>query len=121
MTWLAIARARFSQMRHAPTDETDERGVSTVLSVPSGCVPDFSKGVSSVSSVGVTGLSENCISMEELLAAAMRACDAHGDGEAAREAMRADVMATPPELRDDLLAHFLRTYGPAPEDCSQPL
>ncbi len=55
------------------------------------------------------------------IAAAMRACDAHGDDEAAREAMRADVLATPPELRDDLLAYFIGTYGPpAPAQAPAP-
>lgn len=45
-----------------------------------------------------------------LLAAAMLACDHHGDNPAAREAMRADCLATPPHLRADLLAHFKQTY-----------
>jgi len=42
----------------------------------------------------------------DLLRAAVRACDAYGDGEEAREQMRADCMATPPHLRAELLAHF---------------
>lgn len=46
----------------------------------------------------------------QLLAAAMLACDHHGDNPAAREAMRADCLATPPHLRADLLAHFQQTY-----------
>ncbi|AEB82849.1 hypothetical protein [Alicycliphilus denitrificans] len=50
---------------------------------------------------------------EALLAATMRACDAHGDGEQAREQMRQDVLATPPHLRADLLDHFKQTYGGA--------
>ena len=41
-----------------------------------------------------------------LLVAAMRVCDWHGDGEAAREQMRRDCMATPPHLQADLLNHF---------------
>ena len=45
-----------------------------------------------------------------LLEAAMRACDFHGDGEAAREQMRRDCLGTPPELRGDLLDHFRKTY-----------
>lgn len=56
----------------------------------------------------------------KLLAAAMRACDVYGDDEAARQAMRADVLATPPELRAGLLEHFTRTYGPAPQEPEQP-
>jgi hypothetical protein len=41
-----------------------------------------------------------------LLEAAMRVCDCYGDGPEAREQMRADVLATPPHLRQDLLDHF---------------
>jgi hypothetical protein len=46
-----------------------------------------------------------------LMAMAMQVCDRYGDGEQAREDMRADVLATPPHLRADLLAHFEQTYG----------
>ena len=46
-----------------------------------------------------------------LLDAAMRACDHYGDGEAAREAMRADCLAIPLHQRLDLLHHFEQTYG----------
>lgn len=46
----------------------------------------------------------------QLLAAAMRACDQHHDGPAAREQMRADCLALPVDLRADLLAHFQQTY-----------
>jgi len=56
----------------------------------------------------------------KLLAAAMRACAIHGDDEAARQAMCADVLAMPPELRGELLEHFTRTYGPAPQEPAQP-
>lgn len=42
----------------------------------------------------------------DLMNAAMRVCDLHNDGEKAREDMRADVLATPPHLRADLLDHF---------------
>jgi hypothetical protein len=52
-----------------------------------------------------------CETLDELLAATMRACDHHGDDEAAREAMRADCLATPMQLRLDLLHHFEQTYG----------
>lgn len=46
----------------------------------------------------------------ELIKAAMLACDHHGDGPAARHAMRADCLATPQHLRADLLAHLKQTY-----------
>lgn len=45
-----------------------------------------------------------------LIEAAMCACDHHGDGESARQEMRADCQATPPLLRADLLVHFKETY-----------
>lgn len=46
----------------------------------------------------------------DLMAAAMRACDRHGDDYHAREQMRADCLATPPHQRADLLDHFQKTY-----------
>jgi hypothetical protein len=46
----------------------------------------------------------------DLIEAAMRACDHFGDGNEAREQMRADCEATPPHLRSDLLDHFRQTY-----------
>lgn len=51
----------------------------------------------------------------ELLQAAMRACDHHGDDEPARQQMRDEVLATPPHLRADLLDHFTRNY-PEPKE-----
>ena len=42
-----------------------------------------------------------------LIAAAMKVCDQHGDGEAAREEMRQDgLKLPPPRLQRDLLDHF---------------
>lgn len=110
MNWLARAKAHFSETAPTPTDKTDERGVLSVSSVPPGRVYEFSRGVSSVSSVGVTGIFENCISVEELIEAAMRCCDHHGDGPAAREEMKRQCLEIPPNLRAELLAHFERTY-----------
>ena len=46
----------------------------------------------------------------ELIEAAMRVCDLHGDGEQARAEMRADCLATPAHLQVDLLEH-LRSVG----------
>ena len=51
----------------------------------------------------------------DLLAAAMRACDHHHDGPAARDQMRADCLATPPHLQPELLEHLRETY-PATTD-----
>lgn len=50
----------------------------------------------------------------QLLLAAMRACDCRGDGPEAREQMHQDCLNTPPHLRADLLAHFRETYGKKP-------
>ena len=50
----------------------------------------------------------------DLIAVSMLACIHHGDGEEAREAMRADCIATPPHMRADLLDYFTQTYGAAP-------
>ena len=47
---------------------------------------------------------------DELLACAMQVCDYHGDSDAARDAMRTDVLALAPHLRADLLAHFQQAY-----------
>jgi hypothetical protein len=41
-----------------------------------------------------------------LMVAAMRRCDDFNDSEQARQAMRQDVLGTPPHLRQDLLDHF---------------
>ncbi|WP_439518497.1 hypothetical protein [Hydrogenophaga sp.] len=46
----------------------------------------------------------------ELIEAAMRACDHHGDGPVAREAMRRECLETPRELRADLRDHLNQTY-----------
>jgi hypothetical protein len=50
-----------------------------------------------------------------LLTAAMAVCDHHGDGEAAREAMRRDCLETPIELKADLL-ECLRFTRPKPKN-----
>jgi hypothetical protein len=46
-----------------------------------------------------------------LVIAAMRACDLHGDGSAAREDMRLACLSTPAHLQQDLLEHFRQAYG----------
>ena len=52
----------------------------------------------------------------ELIQAATRACDCHRDSEAARAQMRADCLALPLHLQDDLLEHFRQTYPKAKND-----
>lgn len=49
----------------------------------------------------------------QLLKAAMRACDFWGDSQTARAEMVADIKATPPNRRQELLEHFLAAYGKA--------
>lgn len=46
----------------------------------------------------------------ELIEAAMRACDHHGDGTEAREQMRRECHETPPALRADLRDHLNDSY-----------
>ena len=49
-----------------------------------------------------------------LIEAAMRACDHHVDGEAARGQMCRDCLDTPQHLHQDLLDHLRKTYGAKP-------
>lgn len=75
---------------------TDETPLLSVLAAPSPAV------------------AENCPPLAELLAHAERACIQWGDGQAAKEQMRADCRAVPAEQRAGLIAHFASAYG-APE------
>lgn len=43
---------------------------------------------------------------KDLIAAAMKVCDLHGDDEQARADMRQQCIELPPRLQADLLAHF---------------
>lgn len=54
------------------------------------------------------------MTLDTLLGTAMLACDFHGDGDAARAAMRDDCIALPAEQRADLHAHFTQAYGVVP-------
>lgn len=49
--------------------------------------------------------------IDELMTAAMRCCDAFHDSPAAREQMRHDILNTPLELQQDLLDYFKTHYG----------
>ena len=42
----------------------------------------------------------------DLIQAAMKVCDRHGDRDAARQEMREQCLALPPHLQADLLEHF---------------
>lgn len=51
------------------------------------------------------------VTAAELVEAAMRCCDRHGDSAQAREDMAKDCANTPAHLRADLRDHFKRAYG----------
>ncbi len=46
---------------------------------------------------------------EAMIAAAMRVCDQHHDGESARQEMQTQCLEVPPHLHTDLLDHFQQT------------
>lgn len=52
--------------------------------------------------------------VNELISAAMRACDVWNDSTEAREQMRRECAEIPAHLRADLLVHFRKTY-PCPK------
>lgn len=109
--WTALAKAHFSETGHQRTARTDETTLSAVLSVRPPAISENSKAVSAVSSVGVVAIFENHTLSADLMAAAMRACDKWGDGPAARQQMRQDILATPHHHHSDLLDHFRQNYG----------
>lgn len=104
--WTARLKSAISNMGQGCTDETDETPLLSVLSVPPGAVYQFPDRLSSVSSVGVWAVFENTQLASDLIDAAMKVCDKHGDGEAARADMRQQCMELPPHLQADLLEHF---------------
>ena len=106
INWTARTRLVFSEMGQDSTDKTDETALLSVLSVPPELVYNRPARLSSVSSVGVRAFFENQQLALDLIDAAMKVCDQHGDGEAARQHMRRDCLALPPHLQADLLDHF---------------
>ena len=86
--WTARAKSAISKMGQGCTDKTDETPLS------------------SVSSVGIWAVFENTQLASDLIEAAMKVCDRHGDGEAARADMRQQCLELPPHLQADLLEHF---------------
>lgn len=110
-TWAERARARISEKAPERPDRTDKTPVDIQQARRKATDKTDRTPVSSVSSVGVVALFKNTALSRELMDAAMSACEAHGDGDEAREQMRRDVMGTPPEQHADLLAHFQQTYG----------
>ena len=53
---------------------------------------------------------EPAASLRDLFDAAKRACDHWKDDQAARDAMKADCLATPAHLRAELIQHFEESY-----------
>lgn len=104
--WTARLKIAISQMEGGGTAITDETPFVSVLSVPPGAVYHLPDRLSSVSSVGVWAVFENTPLTAALIAAAMKVCDRHGDGEAARADMRQQCLELPPRLQADLLEHF---------------
>jgi len=95
--WAAIAKIHFLHKAGEGTPKTSETRLMGVMGVG---VPPIYKN----ESANDDGL------MARLIAAAMKACDHHGDGEQARADMRQQCLDTPPHLRADLLDHFQQTY-----------
>lgn len=105
-SWMARAKEKIAQSANSGTGPTDERGVLSVLAVRSNGVSGNPRGVSSVSSVRWDGIPEKHTLAADLVDAAMKVCDQHGDGEAAREEMRRQCLDLPQRLQADLLEHF---------------
>ena len=110
--WTNRAKVAILKMGQVGTDITDETPLTSVLAVPPGAVYHFPDRLSSVSSVGVWAVFENTQLASDLIEAAMKVCDKHGDGEAARKEMRQQCMELPQHLQADLLKHFTQTGSP---------
>ena len=104
--WMARARAAISNTGQDHTVKTIETPFLRVLKVPPGAVYQLPDRLSSVSSVGVWAVFENTQLASDLIEAAMKVCDRHGDGEAARRAMRQQCLELPPHLLADRLQHL---------------
>jgi hypothetical protein len=104
--WTARLKDAISKMGPVGTDKTDKTTLLSVLAVPPGAVYHLPDRLSSVSSVGVWAVFENTQLANDLIEAAMKVCDQHGDSEAARAEMRKQCLELPPRLQTDLLHHF---------------
>jgi hypothetical protein len=105
-SWMARAKALAAEPERVRTDKTDERGVLSVSSVAVVTVFKDAREVSAVLSVPRWAVSENRTLAADLVDAAMKVCDRHGDGDAAREEMRRQCLELPVHLQADLLEHF---------------
>ena len=104
--WTELAKAFISKAEGGGTDKTDETHLLSVLAVPTGAIYHLPDRLSSVSSVGIWAVFESTQLASDLIEAAMKVCDRHGDGEAARQEMRQQCLELPPHLQSDLLEHF---------------
>ena len=113
-SWIARAKALFTQNSQEHTDETDKTGVSSVLAVRSDLILGNQRGLSSVSSACSSRICANDEIADPLfialMAAAMRACDYWQDSPQAREQMRLEIGETKPEHRSELLRMFNSDY-----------
>ena len=96
-----------------PANPANSRGP---VANPAAAQPEISQPPPKLATVAKVAIS-HAVSQESaelltarLIAGAMRACNRWGDGPEARNNMREDVLATPPELRAELLQHFNETY-----------
>lgn len=77
------------------------------LSVPAGCLlPEQRALVIAHKPALVAFLREVQVTSKDLIEAAMKVCDVHGDAEAARAEMQCECLAIPEHLQTDLLEHF---------------
>jgi hypothetical protein len=77
------------------------------LTVPAGKLTDPDRALILANKQSLVRLlTEAQATTTELLKAAMRVCDKHGDGKSAREAMRRECMELPTDMQRDLLEHF---------------
>ena len=131
----AVARCTPLQMQHATFEENHATGYATAMqpttakpheigvSSATGCATPLQLGPATDATKANSGeklhvaFASTCNTQPgpltthrvtaDLLKAAMKVCDKHGDGEAAREEMRQQCMELPPHLQADLLHHFL--------------
>ena len=106
INWIARLKSEISKMGQGCTDVTDKTNYLAVLAVPTGIVYKFPDCLSSVSSVGIWAVFENSVVAADLIEAAMKVCDRHGDGDAARADMRQQCLELSPAVQADLLDHF---------------
>jgi hypothetical protein len=117
INWVARARAYLAQPAWTGTPTAPETLVTGVMGVTCG----HGSSSNDVDVTGVMGVGEespvgneqesDSTMLDELLAAATRACDFHNDSEAARAEMRLQCLKIPPHLRADLVQHFIQVYG----------